>query len=107
MKGMDINMEKYYEIRLSSIGIAVCMLVFGVLLTLFPEVSGVVFTRGFASVVLLFAISHVWKWLRARKHKMGGTGDLIGAVLLLLLSGIGFLNRKLYCHFFRLLQEHY
>ena len=38
-------MEKYYEIRLSSIGIAVCMVVFGILLTIYPEVSGIIFTR--------------------------------------------------------------
>lgn len=92
-------MEKYYEVRLSSIGIAVCMIVFGVLLTLFPEVSGVIFTRGFASVVLLFALSHVWKWLRARKHDMSGTGDLIGAILLLILSGIGFFKPEIVLSF--------
>lgn len=92
-------MEKYYEVRLSSIGIAVCMVIFGILLTIYPEVSGIIFTRGFATVVLLFALSHGWKWLRARKHEMRGTGDLIGAVLLLILSGIGFFKPEVILSF--------
>lgn len=92
-------MEKYYEIRLSSIGIAICMIVFGILLTLFPEVSGVIFTRGFASVVLLFALIHIWKWFRARKHEMSGTGNLIGAVVLFILSGIGFFKPEIVLSF--------
>lgn len=83
-------MEKYYEVRLSSIGIAVCMVVFGVLLTIYPEVSGIIFTRGFATVVLLFALLHFWRYSKAKKIEMGGTGNLIAAVLLLILSGIGF-----------------
>lgn len=92
-------MERYYEIRFSSLGIAVCMVVFGVLLTVYPEMSGVIFTKGFAFIVLLFAISHVWKWLRARKYGLGGTGELIGAVLLLILSGIGFFKPEIVLSF--------
>lgn len=92
-------MEKYYEVRLSSIGIAVCMIVFGILLTLFPEVSGIIFTRGFASVVLLFALVHVWRWLRARKREMGGTGELVRAIVLFILSGIGFFKPEILLSF--------
>ena len=92
-------MEKYYDIRLSSMGIAVCMIVFGILLTLFPEVSGIIFTRGFASVVLLFALVHAWRWLRARKREMGGTGELVGAIVLLILSGIGFFKPEILLSF--------
>lgn len=83
-------MKKYYEIRLSSIGIAICMVIFGLFLTIFPETSGKIFTRVFAAAVLLFALLHVWKWTRARKYEVNGTGYLIVAVLLLILSGIGF-----------------
>lgn len=92
-------MEKYYEIRLSSVGIAVCMAAFGILLAIYPKMSGVIFTKGFAVIVLLFAISHVWKWLKARKYGLGGTGELIGAVLLLLLSGIGFFKPEIVLSF--------
>lgn len=83
-------MEKYYEIRLSSIGIAIAMIVLGVLLTIYPGVSGTIFTRGFAAVVLILALSHAWKGLRARKHHMGGNGNLAGAAVFLILSGISF-----------------
>lgn len=92
-------MEKYSEIRLSSTGIAVCMVIFGVVLTIYPEVTGRIFTRGFATVVLLFALSHMWKWSRARKHGMNGTGNFIGAVLLLILSGIGFFKPEIVLSF--------
>lgn len=92
-------MEKYYEIRLSGIGIAVCMAVFGILLTIYPEVSGIIFTRGFATIVLLLGLSHVYKGVRARKHEMGGTGDLTGGVLLLVLSGIGFFKPEIILSF--------
>lgn len=92
-------MDKYYEIRISGIGIAVCMVVFGVLLTAYPEVSGIIFTRGFATVVLLLGISHIWRGLKARKNEMGGTGNLVGAVLLLVLSGIGFFKPEMILSF--------
>lgn len=92
-------MEKYYEVRLSSIGIAVCMIVFGLLLAIYPELSGIVFTRGFATVVLLFALSHMWKWRQAKKREMGGKGNLAGAVLLLILSWIGFFRPEMVLSF--------
>ena len=92
-------MEKYYEIRLSSIGIAVCMVVFGILLTIYPEVSGIIFTRGFATVVLLFGLLHLWKYTRARKFEMGGTGNLIAAILLFILSAIGFFKPEVILSF--------
>lgn len=75
------------------------MVIFGAFLTIYSEMSGIIFTRGFASVVLLFALSHVGKWLRARKHEMGGTRNLIGAVLLLILSGIEFFKREIVLSF--------
>lgn len=90
-----MSMEKYYEIRLSSVGIAVCMVVFGAILIIYPEISGIIFARGFATVVLLFALSHIWKWRQARKYEMSGTGSLVGAVLLLLLSAIGFFKSEI------------
>ncbi len=92
-------MEKYYEIRLSSIGIAVCMVVFGILLTIYPEVSGIIFTRGFATVVLLFGLLHLWRYTRARKFEMGGTGNLIAAILLFILSAIGFFKPEVILSF--------
>lgn len=92
-------MERYYEVRLSSIGVAVCMILLGLVLTIYPEMSGTIFTRGFASIVLLFALSHVWKWSRARKYELGGTSHLIGAVLLLILSGIGFFRPEIILSF--------
>lgn len=92
-------MEKYYEIRLSSMGVAVCMIIFGILLTIFPEMSGTIFTRAFASVILLFALINLWKGLRARKHELGGSGNLIGALLLLILSGIGFFKPEIILSF--------
>lgn len=33
---------------------------------------------------------HVWRWLRARKRETGGTGELIKAIVLLIISGISF-----------------
>lgn len=92
-------MEKYYEIRLSSIGIAIAMIILGVLLTIYPEVSGIIFARGFAITVLVFALSNTWKGLRARKHNMGGTGNLAGAVVLLILSGISFFKPEIVLSF--------
>lgn len=97
--GRELKVEKYYEVRLSSLGVAICMIIFGMLLTIYPEMSGIIFTRGFATIVLLFALSHVWKWLRARKREMGGTGNLIGAVLLLILSAVGFFKPEIILSF--------
>lgn len=92
-------MEKYYEIRLSSAGIAVGMLLLGAVLSIFPEMSGMIFARGLAAAVLLYALVNVWKGLRARKHEMGGTGNLIGAAVLFILSGIGFLKPEMILSF--------
>lgn len=83
-------MNKYYEIRMSSFGIAICMVIFGSLLTIFPRISGIVFTRGFATIVLLYALIQLWRGLRARKQGLRGYGNLTGSGLCLILSGIGF-----------------
>ena len=92
-------MEKYYEIRLSSVGVAVGMLLLGGVLALYPEMSGVIFARGFAVVTLFLALSHLWKWRRLHQLDMGGTGNLVGAALLLLLSGVGFFKPQLVLSF--------
>lgn len=92
-------MEKYYEIRLSSAGIAVGMLLLGAVLIIFPEMSGMIFTRGLATAVLLYAFVNAWKGLRARKHEMGGKGYLFGAAVLLVLSGIGFFKPEIILSF--------
>ena len=75
------------------------MVVFGILLTIYPEVSGIIFTRGFATVVLLFGLLHLWRYTRARKFEMGGTGNLIAAILLFILSAIGFFKPEVILSF--------
>lgn len=78
-----------YEIRMSSVGISVCMLLFGIVLALYPEMSGIIFTRAFATVLLLFALFYLWRWNRERKYG-GGKAEMTGMIALFVLSGIGF-----------------
>lgn len=88
-------MREYYEARMSAAGISICMIICGLPLAFYPELSGVIFTRGFAAFVLVLALINLWRWRRARKYDMGGRSNLAGAVVLAVLSGIGFFKPEI------------
>ncbi len=47
----------------------------------------------------LFGLLHLWRYTRARKFEMGGTGNLIAAILLFILSAIGFFKLEVILSF--------
>ena len=76
-------MFQFFWVRTASIGPAVCYILFGFLLLLFPDLSGTLFVWLLAAGAALWGILHLGRYLRGRKANESLPGELFLTVLAL------------------------
>lgn len=74
-------MVQFFWSRSASVWIAVLYIVLGVLLFLFPGVSGTVFVWALAAGAGIYGLSHLWRYIQSRKGDLPSPGDLFLGVL--------------------------
>lgn len=79
-------MFSYFWGRNASLPLALLYVLLGLLLTIFPDLSGTIFVWALAGVCLVFAIARLWRYYQRRKADAGGTGDLIAGIAALILA---------------------
>ena len=88
-------MFQFFWSRTASAWIAILYIALGLPLILFPEVSGSLFAWALAAGAVLYAVSHLWRYIQGRKGGHASSGDLFLTILplvlgaFLLVDGVG------------------
>lgn len=77
---------QFFWSRTASVWIALLYMALGIPLLLFPGLSGSVFVWALAGGAAVYGISHLWRYLQARKSGQASGGDLFLTVLPLAFS---------------------
>lgn len=77
---------QFFWSRTASVWIALLYMALGIPLLLFPGFSGSVFVWALAGGAAVYGISHLWRYLQARKSGQASGGDLFLTVLPLAFS---------------------
>ena len=70
-------MIQFFWSRNSSIWLAAIYLIAGIILLVYPDVSGTVFCWGLGIVLLLYALTHLWRFLQARRNNCSAGNEII------------------------------
>lgn len=76
-------MFQFFWVRSASVWLAVLYMAFGILLLVFPGVSGTLFVWLLAGVSALYGLGHLFRYGKARKTGQSLPGDLFLTVLAL------------------------
>lgn len=79
-------MFQFFWSRNASIWTAVLYILLGLLLAIFPDLSGTIFVWVLAAAVAVFGLIHLIRYLRARKTAQASGGMLFLAILALLFA---------------------
>lgn len=77
---------QFFWTRTASVWIALLYIILGLPLLLFPGASGSVFVWALAAGAAVYAVSHLWRYIRERKTGQASGGDLFLTVLPLAFS---------------------
>lgn len=72
---------QFFWSRTASVWIALLYIILGLPLLLFPGASGSVFVWALAAGAAVYALSHLWRYIQARKLEQASGGDLFLAIL--------------------------
>ena len=79
-------MFQFFWSRNASIWTAVLYILLGLLLTIFPDLSGTIFVWVLAAAAAVFGLIHLVRYLRARKTAQASGGALFLAILALMFA---------------------
>ncbi|RGT72960.1 hypothetical protein DWX08_07985 [Ruminococcus sp. AF18-22] len=71
------GMRKYIEFRRSALWTSVVFIILGMVLAIYPEMSGIVFTRGLAVGTLIYAAVRFYRWRKERIKGYLAIGDFM------------------------------
>lgn len=80
-KEVHTMMFQFFWSRTASAWIAILYIALGLPLILFPEVSGSLFVWALAAGAVLYAVSHLWRYIQGRKGGHASSGDLFLTIL--------------------------
>ena len=63
-------MFQFFWIRNASVWSALIYIIIGIILTLFPGISGIIFVRTLAVISLIFAILNIYRYVKQKNDVM-------------------------------------
>lgn len=79
-------MFQFFWIRSASIWVALLYIIIGIILTLFPGVSGIIFVRILASAALIFSLINIYRYTKQKGDIVQAGGRLFSGVLLFIFA---------------------
>ena len=85
-------MFQFFWIRNASVWSALIYIIIGIILTLFPGISGIIFVRTLAVISLIFAVLNIYRYVKQKNDVMQSGGRMFSAILFLIFFAVCFMN---------------
>lgn len=82
-------MRQYLKIRRSALWTSIAFIILGMILAIYPEMSGILFTKGLAVVSLVYAAVRFYRWRKERLEGYLAIGDFAVGVVFTVIGLIG------------------